>query len=79
MSTDLGPVGKYLKVKENKKYPWPYDGNPNRTIKLFTDDVLTKGPEGKYTKHTGICCCNIIIPEEDLIEVNNDKRHLIII
>ena len=52
-------VGNGLKVKKEGKYPWPYYKDQNRTILLFTDDVLTKDPNGTYTKHTGICCFNI--------------------
>ena len=64
-----------VRVKVTKEYPWPAPkANPpllDRTIKLFgadTDyaDVLTKQSDGRYMKHTGICCINIPIPDEDV-------------
>jgi len=62
-------IDNYYKIKhKEKEYPWPCGGHPNRTIVIFDDDVLTKGENGKFTKHTGICCLNIIIPVEDVIK-----------
>jgi hypothetical protein len=79
MTYDLGEAGDYQQVKENKTYPWPCTPLPNRTIEIFTDDVLTRSSPGVFTKHTGLCCMNILIPESDIIEVKDDKRHMIII
>jgi hypothetical protein len=58
----------WYKVKKDKEYPWPCKSEPNRTIKIFTDDVLTKQSNGKYQKHTGLGCLNIHIPDEDVIK-----------
>ena len=79
MAVDLGEAGNHQRVKENKIYPWPCQSDPKRNIKIFTDDVLTRSPNGTFTKHTGVCCCGIIIPEYDIVEVKDDKRHLILI
>jgi len=60
----------FYKIKpehDEKEYPWPCKRQPNRTIQLFDDDILTKQKDGKgFTKHTGLCCLNIQIPETDL-------------
>tara|TARA_R110000824_G_scaffold12226_5_gene53512 strand:- start:6297 stop:6533 length:237 start_codon:yes stop_codon:yes gene_type:complete len=61
------------RVKEDKEYPWPCASDPNRTIELFDDDVLTKDLEnGTYMKHTGIGCFNIVIPDEDIEQIEGD-------
>ena len=54
------PKGIAFRVKKEGIYPWPRDGDKDRTIELFTDDVLTKQENGKYMKHTGLflsCLC----------------------
>lgn len=79
MSHYMGKLTNYQRVKQNKSYSWPCIKNKNRTIQLFTDDVLRRTAPGVFAKITGICCVNILIPEEDIIEVTNDKRHLIMI
>jgi len=53
-------------VKADSKYPWPCKPEPNRTINIYTDDVLTRGEDG-WTKHTGLCCVGIQIPETDVV------------
>jgi hypothetical protein len=66
MSRDFVVEGA-VKVKVHKKYPWPCQDEPFRTLELFTDDVLTKNPEtGKYTCHTGLCCINIILRDDEV-------------
>jgi len=55
-----------FRVKAEGEYPWPWTGNKNRTIKLFTDDVLTKEAGGKYMKHTGLGCLNIILRDDQV-------------
>ena len=60
-------MSNYYKVKEDKTYPWPCAADPNRTIEIFDDDVLTEDKDGTFTKHTGLCCIHIQIPKEDLI------------
>lgn len=53
---------------DGKHYPWPCESLPDRKIELFDDDILTKQRDGAgYTKHTGLCCLNISVPDEDLI------------
>lgn len=51
---------------EGISYPWPCESQPSRTIQLFDDDVLTKQDDGKYSKHTGLGCFGIEIPDEHL-------------
>ncbi|MDD5015201.1 MAG: hypothetical protein PHW73_08895 [Atribacterota bacterium] len=60
-------INKYYKIKEKKEYPWPSRLSDNGKILLFPSDVLTKNEDGTFTKHTGLCCTSILIPEEDLI------------
>lgn len=79
MVTNLGEAGDYLRVKKDSIYPWPCKNEPDRTIQLFDDDVLSRNSDGSYTKHTGLCCIGIIIPDEDIIEVKGDKRHLVML
>lgn len=59
-----------LRVKKDGVYPWPtlkcVPPEPDRTIELFTDDVLTKGADGTYTVHTGICCFNIVLKDDEV-------------
>ena len=68
MTRDLGAAGDYCKVKKDKIYPWPCKSEPDRTLPIFDDDILTRSSPGVFTKHTGICCLNILIPEEDIID-----------
>ena len=66
----------FFRIKyDEKKYPWPYKCNEDRTIKILKTDVLTIDSEtedGIYsmTKHTGLMCINILIPEDDLEKVH---------
>ena len=56
-----------FRPKANGHYPWPCANLPDRTIKLFTDDVLTKDAKtGNYMKHTGIGCTNIVLTDEQI-------------
>lgn len=71
MSYDFKITGA-VHVKEGKEYPWPTEKDPNRTIEIFDDDVLTKEENGKYMKHTGLCCFNIVIPDEDTVAFDGD-------
>ena len=58
----------WYKIKHKQKaYPWPCESDPKRIIALFDDDVLTKTENGKYMKHTGLCCFDIPIPDDDVI------------
>lgn len=60
----------FYKIKpdnDGEEYPWPCKAHPDRMIELSDDDILTKQLDGGgYTKHTGLCCINIKIPEEHL-------------
>lgn len=75
MSYNFKIKGPWWKVKETKKYPWPCKSLPNRTIEIFDDDILNKTSPGVYTKITGLGCMNILIPDEDTIEMN-EEQHL---
>lgn len=67
MGYDFTIIPPWYRVKEDKEYPWPCKPDPNRTIEIYTNDVLTKQPDGKYQKHTGLGCLNIPISDEDVI------------
>ena len=55
-----------FKVKKNANYPWPCASEKDRMLFLHVDDVLTKGADGKYTKHTGICKFGIILTDDEV-------------
>jgi len=59
-------LDKYYVVKKEGKYLWPCKSQPNRTIELFTDDVLTKNDDGTFTVHTGICCFGICLKKNQV-------------
>lgn len=62
-------MGQYLRIKAEhcgKEYPWPNAKNPDQTLMLFHDDVLTKDPNGTYWKHTGIMVGNLHIPADHI-------------
>jgi len=65
------------RVKEEGEYPWPSKNDPERTIKLFTDDQLTQREGGTYMKHTGIACINIQLKDDD-IEIWEDPPELVL-
>lgn len=52
--------------KADGRYPWPCKDRPNRTIELFTDDVLSKQPDGTWMKHTGLGCGHIVLTDEQV-------------
>lgn len=65
-----------FKVKARGEYPWPCASSPDRTIELFTDDVLTKDPkDGTYMKHTGLGCFGIKLTDEQ-VEPIDGPSHL---
>ena len=72
---DMMILRTHYKVKEAKVYPWPCSRTPDRTIEIFPDDVLT-GKNGCYTKHTGLCCFNIRIPDADVVLVKKPIKLL---
>lgn len=56
-----------LKVKKDGHYPWPCQREKDRTIELFTDDVLTKNADdGKYVIHTGLGCFGIVLADDEV-------------
>lgn len=65
-------ISEYYKIKSiDKEYPWPCQSSPNRVIKLFSDDVLTKSEDGTYMKQTGLGCFGIIIPDADVEHITS--------
>ena len=56
----------YYKPKAQGKYPWPCEAEPDRTIELFVDDVLTKDPDGTYCTHTGLMCFRIQLTDDQV-------------
>src|SRR5688572_16952260 len=70
-----------LKPQHNgAEYPWPCGREPNRTIQIFADDILTKAPPdspyspGTMTKHTGLGCWGIEVPDEHMDEYSGWPR-----
>jgi hypothetical protein len=61
-----------VRVKADKEYPWPCASSPNRTIELFTDDVLTKSEDGTYMVHTGVGCFGIVLKDEEVEPIGKD-------
>jgi hypothetical protein len=65
-------LNEYYKIKyEEKEFPWPCKADPNRTITLFDDDILSRNDNGTYVKETEVCCTNIKIPDEDVIKFDD--------
>lgn len=60
-------IEKYYQVKVEGEYPWACISSPNRTIKLYTDDVLTKSEDGTYMKHTGLGCFGIVLKDDEVV------------
>lgn len=58
-------------IKEGD-YPWPCDLIPERTIRLYEDDVLTKTNNGKYFKHTGLGCAGIVLTDDQVAPFGKD-------
>lgn len=60
------------RVKKEGDYLWPpcakaFPLEQDRMIHLYTNDVLTKDPNtGKYMKHTGLGCMNIVLADDDV-------------
>jgi hypothetical protein len=65
---------KWFHVKAPKVYPWPCKPDPKRTFELWPDDVLTRSADGTYVKHSGLCMLGFVIPDEDIVEVNEPVR-----
>jgi hypothetical protein len=66
MGYDFKVDGWYKLKHEEKECAWPCDSDPNRTIKIYSDDVLTKSKDGTFMKQTGLGCFGIVIPNEDV-------------
>lgn len=72
-----------LRVKKDGRYPWPLKpehqrpgtDDANRTIELFTDDVLTKDPDtGRYMVHTGLGCFGIVLTDDEVEPIGKDSH-----
>lgn len=62
-----------VRVKTEGLYPWPCGSDPDRMIKIYADDVLTKNPEtGKYMKQTGLGCFNIVLKDDEVQPLEKD-------
>lgn len=64
-------LSKYYKVVKAGEYPWPCKAQPNRTIEIFEDDVLSKTGDGEYFKQTGLGCMGIHIPDSDVVLIED--------
>ena len=67
-------IDNYYQVKKDGEYPWPCATEKDRKIELFTDDVLTKGDDGLFTVHTGICCFGIVLKKEEVKFVKEKSK-----
>lgn len=78
---DFGEAGDYFKIKEDSKfYFWPCEDELQRTIQIFggdSPDVLVRTAKDTYNCVTGIYKKGIKIPDEDVVEVKGDTRHLV--
>jgi len=61
-----GPCFRIKPEFSGETFAWPCEREPDRIIELFDTDVLTQDDNGTWAKHTGIYCCNIIIPNDRL-------------
>jgi hypothetical protein len=52
--------------------PWPCKDEPERMLRLFPDDVLTKQPNGLWSRQTGLGLIDIHAKEEDLEPIPDD-------
>ncbi len=53
---------------------WPNVHDQNRTISLTEKDILCKQEDGKWTKQTGLCCMNIVIPDDAMTPIEKPIR-----
>lgn len=61
------------KVKAPGDYSWPCAGQPERTLYLEPDDVLTKDPrDGTYTVQTGLGCFGICLTDAQVELIGKD-------
>lgn len=61
-----------FRVKRDGIYPWPCKPEPNRTMQLFTSDVLTKQPDGRYMKHTGLGTFGHVLKDDEVEPIGKD-------
>ncbi|MCD4830000.1 MAG: hypothetical protein K8R90_11275 [Candidatus Cloacimonetes bacterium] len=61
----------YYKIKyASKEYPWPCRLDQERTITVTRNDILSKTVDGGIIKHSQPGCFGIMIPDNDLIELD---------
>ena len=66
-------AGTYYRPKEQGRYPWPCADQPDRTIELLDDDVLTKDTNtGTFMVHTGIGCFGIVLTDDQVVLGDKD-------
>ena len=58
-----------FKVKKEGFYPCHIEGIPDKTVKIFTDDILVKEGDGTYRIQKGNTHCGIILKEEEVENV----------
>jgi hypothetical protein len=60
-------LNKSYRVKSENDYPWPCRSEPNRTLRIYEDDVLTLSDDGTFMKHTGFGTFGHVIPMDDVV------------
>jgi hypothetical protein len=60
-------VKNYYKVKKDGYYSAPCPADEKAVWELYTDDILTKNPDGTFVCQTGICRTGIILKDDEVI------------
>lgn len=68
-------TNKLYRIKEGpKEYPWPCEVYPDRTINITRKDVFFKCEDGTLVKWNEPGGFGIVIPEEDLEEIDLEMK-----
>ena len=71
-------IKNYYKVKKNGEYPAPCPADKFRMWPLYTDDILTKNPDGTFVKHTGLCIYGIVLKKNEVVKVKKTANLVVI-
>lgn len=67
-------VGRHYRLKKDGVYPWPWKGDPDRTMELYTSDIFCVDEKGVIYKQTGLGTFGHLIPFDDLVEHEGPVR-----